>query len=142
MHIDRSEPLPIHEFPKSLIEIVARLRELEANDDRPWRYTDQGDNARIWGPDGDEVATVWDNMGMDISSEHRAKVIVSLQNAAPALLGILGEIQEGDADVLKNVADDREQMAKFIAGFGKPDTRITDVLRRYQAMAARMEGNP
>lgn len=62
-----------------------------------------------------------------------------LHDATPTMLDVLGGFREGDAKLLERVAYEEEQMAKFVAGFGKPDRHISDMIRRYQAMAAKME---
>ena len=72
MPIDRSKPLPIHEFP-GLISEVARLGEL-AKKEASATYTQAGDEF------GYECAVL---------------------NAAPALLDVLGEIRAGDAEKME-----------------------------------------
>lgn len=126
----------------SLLSEVALLKEQHVNEDAPWRYTDQRDKARIWGPDGDEVATVWDNLGMDISSEARAKFIVNMQNAAPAMLDVLRGFQAGDAmHINLALAALEYSRTAFLCGSTTSEDvdAASSMLRRMQAMATRME---
>lgn len=55
------------------------------------------------------------------------------------LLQIAEAFQPGDSIMLRELAHDEEQMAKFVSGFGKPDMRKTAMLRRLQAVAEEME---
>lgn len=114
-----------------MIEKVKRFEELMIKDDAPWLYTDQGDKARIWGPDGDEVATVWDNLGMDISAEARAKSITDLNNIASDLIAVAGKFQPGDSDMLRRIAKSIEKYDY--------DSYWLDCLRRMAEAASIME---
>ena len=62
-----------------------------------------------------------------------------MAHAAPWLLQIAEAFQPGDSIMLRELAHDEEQMAKFVSGFGKPDMRKTAMLRRLQAVAEEME---
>jgi len=83
--IDRSKPLPIHEFP-NLIDEVARRREL-AKKEASATYKQAGDEF------GCECAVL---------------------NAAPKLLDALSEVRAGDASALEEIADILEE-AGFVA---------------------------
>lgn len=64
-------------------------------------------------------------------------LICGLRNAAPMLLDILGEIRTGDAEVFATLIDYLESNH----GGTEYEELELSVMRRYQAMAERMEAN-
>lgn len=108
----------------TLIEDVARLKELEAHiEPKPWVH------------DGDDIIVIdseWQQIVEIPNGEEDAFFIAELRNAAPAMLDVLGEVQSGDSDAL----------AHAIGWIGSTNAhfRIVDCLRRYHAIAKRMEG--
>jgi hypothetical protein len=115
--IDRSKPLPIHEFP-NLIDEVARLKELE--------------NAAR--------ADVW-------SLGKRQWLGEELCDAAPALLDVLGEIRAGDAEIIGLFVEFMEKhkpdghLNDTGPGAKITNAKATACLRRYRDMANKMEEN-
>ena len=126
----------------NLIAEVSRLKELEAKA-----------TGIYWDSIGESISTSEmididgkEDRFIDIPyNENDAEFIAAMRNAAPALLDILGEIREGDADILQLFV---EFMEKHVPDGHLSDTgrgaeitnaKATDCLRRYQAMAARME---
>ena len=74
---------------------VARLRELEKKEDGDWSYsTSKNGITHIWGSDDDEVAEVYDNLGMDVSGEDRAQFILSAKDDLPWLLKAAAIMEE------------------------------------------------
>jgi len=141
--IDRSKPLPIHEFP-SLIDGVARLKDLGAkatpgeciaieDDDRSGDFLLIQNNEHWAWKDG--------------SNSPDAKYIAALRNAAPKLLDVLSEIRAGDAEIIGLFVEFMEKH--------KPDGHLNDTgpgakitnakatacLRRYRDIARKMEEN-
>jgi hypothetical protein len=109
--IDRSKPLPIHEFP-SLISEVARLKALAGRRQAIIDRQRELPNHTLL---------------------ERLEIERELLNAAPALLGALGMIRAGDADILywmlTGVGDDPSQ------------DDIAGLLSRYHDIARKMEEN-
>lgn len=118
----------------NLIERIANLRELEAeatpgeciaieDDDRSGDFL-VIQNKEHW---------AW----KDGSNSIDAQYIATLRNAAPNLLGAL-DFQPGDAEIL---ADWLYQIEEEYGedGADPKNQPITKLLRRYQAMAAKME---
>ena len=113
---------------------VARLMELENTEDGDWSYTtrENGDGiAHIWGSDGDEVAEVYDNPGLDISEEVRAQFILSAKDDLPWLLEVAACFRQGDAERIRTV---------LLALNDPMWASCVEVLTRHQKAAAIMEG--
>jgi hypothetical protein len=124
--IDRSKPLPIHEFP-NLISEVARLKEL-AKKEASATYTQAGDEF------GYECAVL---------------------NAAPTLLDILGEIRAGDVRRFDEIIEMIDfSMPSELMGVDECDEefdlapseyqemiRMKETLHRYRGIAKRMKAN-
>jgi len=132
---------------ESLIEVVAKLRELEANaTPAPWMATEDacraGEFIVVSNPDHWIFTYPEDCSGVEAPD---AKLISALRNAAPALLGILSEIRPGDADILQLFVEFMENHRPdgHLNDTGKgakiTNAKATDCLRRYQAMAASVE---
>jgi hypothetical protein len=128
--IDRSKPLPIHEFP-SLIDEVAKPRELEANaTPGPGIASEEGggefviiSNPKHWiFNDPDDYPP---------SQTHDALLISTMRNAAPKLLDAL-DFRAGDADAISEILSLLEE----IADISKEDREL---LTRYRDMAQAME---
>jgi hypothetical protein len=106
MSIDRSKPLPIHEFP-TMIRTVAELQDLYQ------KHLPEPSHGSL-----------------KYTVEFCEKGIKAL----PKLIQILGEIQPGDAKILKLMI----MIFNQSAWHGEYQAEV-DCLRRYQAMARKME---
>lgn len=120
------------------LDEVARLREMEKKATPvPWRYVPAGISncgneyddcigcdagGLIYGP-GDNPDT---------------HLLIAMRNAAPALLNVLSMIQPGDDDVLFDII----YILDMISNDGKMTwyRKEIECLRRYRAIAAKMEG--
>ncbi|MFA5380285.1 MAG: hypothetical protein WC455_31275 [Dehalococcoidia bacterium] len=123
-------------MPKSLIELVAKLRELEAKAHYPYLVYVQT-----------EMQT-----SCACKTDEDARFVSAMRNAAPALLGILGEIRPGDAKKLDAIiemidfsipseligVEEGDEMFDYSPGEYQEMIRMKAVLRRYQAMAAKI----
>lgn len=108
---------------------VARLRELEKKEDGDWSYsTSKNGIAHIWGSDGDEVAEVYDNPGLDISEEDRAQFILSAKDDLPWLLEVAACFQPGDAERIARIT--REDLLEGCCGQCDADIDMMHRLRR------------
>jgi len=127
----------------NLIDKVGELKELEAKVPGEYRLNELGSigeptDSIISESDGifDEILKVecWahQNQGQYQTRRDTSNLLISLRNAAPALLEILGEIQAGDAQEFL-------WMLEFFSVNPERYAKNTEVLRRYQAMAAKME---
>ena len=122
MTIDRSDPLPIHQFP-SLIAKVAELQKLEAKaTPGTWTVENAIGYEHIWRfikcdppkgrPDDTYIAGTLgrrkDNRVVALSgltvieeAENDANLIAALRNAAPDMLDVLSLVRAGDAERLE-----------------------------------------
>lgn len=133
MSIDRSKPLPFHEFP-TLIDKVAQLRELEAKaTSGPWELVGKNEFMIIAHPDDPFYIDFMD------SDKDDPEFITESRNAMPAMLDILSEIRPGDADALAIAISSLEQMITIYTRWEPTCSEGIGVLRRYQAMARKME---
>jgi len=163
MPIDRSKPLPIHEF-QNLIDEVAKLRELEAKatdiNGAVVFQDEQEDGEMIQvspgcyegGIDGvfptGEVLMVtkmeypkdrdcdFPETIANFDNPKDAAHYVALRNAAPNLLDVLGMIRAGDAEKIQRAID---YLVKGLCIDG--DDKMIECLHRYRDMANRMEAN-
>jgi len=69
--------------------------------------------------------------GVGAACDNVGTTNIALQNVAPVVLDILGEIRHGDADLIEEI---------LYCGILWNEYQ-SEVLRRYQAMAAKMEEN-
>lgn len=120
MSIDRSKPLPIHDFP-SLIDEVARLKELEAKAEATRKE-----------PHGVIKSQINANEMAAFVKEEEAKYYIAMRNAAPKYLDAL-DFRAGDADAISEILSLLEE----IADISKEDREL---LTRYHDMAQAMEG--
>lgn len=111
--IDRSKPLPIHEFP-NLIDEVARLNGMAGR--RRAIITRQKD------PRFQNHALI-----------EKIEIDIEVLHAAPALLDVLGEIRAGDAEKM-------EYCIRWLETTNINRTCI-DMLHRYRDIAKKMEAN-
>jgi len=116
---------------ESLIERVAKLRELEAKASSDGQYIHELHGTEIRPCHSEEYGSYL----ADFAFPEDAALYVALRYAAPAMLDILGEIRPGDAAMLQAILDDIHEREEYPghAHFA------TECLRRYQAMASRME---
>ena len=119
----------------SRFEELARLKELEAKAETGWM---RGDAGNIYCEKCPHNYPLMMPYGIN-GCAAEISLAVELRNAAPWLLRIAEAFQPGDSTMLRELAHDEEQTAKFIAGFGQPDTRKATMLRRLQAVAEEME---
>jgi hypothetical protein len=128
--IDRSKPLPIHEFP-SLIDEVARLKEHVAKVPELTR-----DAQYLLYPDGDEAVKCHSDLGGSedwLTDVDLAKTLCELLDDAPKLLDVLSMTRAGDADAISEILSLLEEIADISKG-------DRELLTRYRDMAAAMEG--
>ena len=116
---------------------LARLKELEAKaTPARWSLTQYSDDIL-------EISREDGTRGFQILFEDSdiddPQFITDLRNAAPWLLKIAEAFQPGDSIMLRELAHDEEQTAKFIAGFGQQDTRKATMLRRLQKAAEELD---
>jgi hypothetical protein len=114
----------------NLIEVVSKLKGLGTKADigRPCIAIEDRSNSFIMISNPDYWARI---AYIDGSNSHNAKWLAGINNATPKLLDILGEIQPGDATMLKFIMEDIEKR--------NYDVDRIEVLRRYLRMAAKME---
>ncbi len=124
--IDRSKPLPIHEFP-SLISEVARLMKLRETD-APGKF---------------------------FSDAQELQYMCEILNAAPALLDVLGEIRAGDArrfdEIIEMIdfslpselmgVEESEEEFEIAPSEYQEMIRMKETLHRYRDVAKKMEEN-
>jgi len=120
---------------ESLIDTVARLKELEAKS--------VGNN---WAPGYRETECIAEDGGRgnvvlrrtnggSMPVQENIDLMCCLRNAASALIGVLGEIQPGDAEKIAFATS-----GEYLSEGCRCDRcrEATEVLRRYQAMASHM----
>jgi hypothetical protein len=115
----------------NMIDRVAELKEMEAKAEPDWKVANVVAN-------GIPFTAIYRNSISEIAlfprgNESDARLAHALRNAAPAMLDILGETRPGDSDSLLYIIEN-------ILGDDIEDEISKDVLRRYQAMARKMEG--
>lgn len=136
--IDRSKPLPIHEFP-SLVNEVARLKEHVAEVPALTR-----DAQYLLYPDGDAAAECYSDLGGSedwLTGRDLAKTLCELLNVATKLLDVLGMIRAGDVEILESMLSGFSGQEYGDDGPGTEYLTVNDLLRRYRDMANRMEAN-
>ena len=134
----------------SRFEELARLKELEKQaTSGKWSWSVDCENYQDGRGSSSADLEITDNRGCTVctfieyaeyeGSIENASLLTDLRNAAPWLLAIAEAFQPGDGIMLRELAHDEEQTAKFVSGFGKLDMRKTAMLRRLQAAAEELE---
>jgi hypothetical protein len=148
--IDRSKPLPIHEF-QNLIDEVARLKELEAKATPSRWYLIGNRDIQLL-----SEFTSQDDfyINFDDSGREDPEFITEMRNAAPKLLDVLGEIRAGDTRRFDEIIEMIDfSIPSELAGVEEGDEefdlapseyqemiKMKETLHRYRDMAAQMEG--